>query len=80
MISKAKGADDAAPENNDAPESDNLDYEGFRALARQSELSKYERIGFPDAYRAVGKTGNHGLLRSPDDGEYLAGRGGFESQ
>jgi SAM-dependent methyltransferase len=29
-----------------------LDFEAFRALARDSSLSKYERIGFPDSYRA----------------------------
>ncbi len=27
-------------------------YEGFRQLAQQDDLSRYERIGFPDAYRA----------------------------
>lgn len=32
--------------------SDNLNYEGFRELAKNPALSKYERIGFPDAYRA----------------------------
>ena len=30
----------------------NLTFEGFRALARDGSLSKYERIGFPDSYRA----------------------------
>lgn len=29
-----------------------LDYEGFRALARNPHLSANERIGFPDSYRA----------------------------
>ena len=29
-----------------------LDYEGFRRLAREEGLSRYERIGFPDDYRA----------------------------
>ncbi|MGG5824037.1 hypothetical protein [Falsiroseomonas sp. HW251] len=29
-----------------------LDYEGFRLLARDDRLSPYERIGFPDSYRA----------------------------
>jgi hypothetical protein len=29
-----------------------LDYEGFRRLARKEGLSRYERIGFPDTYRA----------------------------
>lgn len=28
-----------------------LDFEGFRRLAGDSTLSKYERIGFPDSYR-----------------------------
>jgi len=28
-----------------------LDYEGFRALARNPHLSVHEKIGFPDAYR-----------------------------
>lgn len=29
-----------------------LDYNGFKELAKNSNLSKYEKIGFPDAYRA----------------------------
>jgi len=29
-----------------------LDFEGFRALARDESLSRYEKIGFPDSYRA----------------------------
>jgi hypothetical protein len=29
-----------------------LDFEGFRRLAGDPTLSKYERIGFPDSYRA----------------------------
>ncbi|WP_346295505.1 class I SAM-dependent methyltransferase [Rhodopseudomonas sp. P1] len=29
----------------------NLNYEDFKRLARDQALSKYERIGFPDAYR-----------------------------
>jgi hypothetical protein len=29
-----------------------LDFEGFRQLASDPALSKYERIGFPDSYRA----------------------------
>lgn len=29
-----------------------LTYEGFRELARDSKLSRYEKIGFPDSYRA----------------------------
>ena len=28
-----------------------LDYDGFRALARDPSLSPYEKIGFPDSYR-----------------------------
>ncbi|MEL6524812.1 MAG: SAM-dependent methyltransferase [Chloroflexota bacterium] len=28
-----------------------LDFEGFRALASDESLSKYEKIGFPDSYR-----------------------------
>ena len=28
-----------------------LDYEGFRELAKNKELSQYEKIGFPDDYR-----------------------------
>lgn len=32
--------------------SDDLNYEAFRELAKNPALSKYERIGFPDAYRA----------------------------
>lgn len=28
-----------------------LNFEGFRALAREPGLSRYERIGFPDSYR-----------------------------
>jgi len=28
-----------------------LNFEGFRDLARESGLSRYERIGFPDSYR-----------------------------
>ena len=30
----------------------NIAYEDFRRLAKDESLSKYERIGFPDAYRA----------------------------
>lgn len=30
----------------------NIGFEDFRKLAQQDGLSKYERIGFPDAYRA----------------------------
>jgi hypothetical protein len=30
---------------------DNLDYEGFRQLAVENDLSRFERIGFPDSYR-----------------------------
>ena len=30
---------------------DNLDYEGFRKLAVEKDLSRFERIGFPDTYR-----------------------------
>lgn len=30
----------------------NLRYEDFRRMARDESLSKYERIGFPDSYRA----------------------------
>jgi len=39
---------------NDHLRFDDLDYEGFRALAKNSDpaLSKYNRIGFPDSYRA----------------------------
>jgi hypothetical protein len=29
-----------------------LDYEGFRQLAQRSDLSRYQRIGFPDSLRA----------------------------
>ena len=29
-----------------------LDYEGFRKLALRSDLSRYQRIGFPDSLRA----------------------------
>jgi hypothetical protein len=29
-----------------------LDYEGFRRLAKRSDLSRYQRIGFPDSLRA----------------------------
>jgi SAM-dependent methyltransferase len=29
-----------------------LDYEGFRGLAKDGNLSCYEKIGFPDSYRA----------------------------
>jgi len=29
-----------------------LDYAGFAELAKNDSLSKYERIGFPDSYRA----------------------------
>lgn len=29
-----------------------LDFEGFRALARDPSLSPYEKVGFPDSYRA----------------------------
>jgi hypothetical protein len=29
----------------------NINYEGFRALAKDDSLSKYEKIGFPDSYR-----------------------------
>jgi cyclopropane fatty-acyl-phospholipid synthase-like methyltransferase len=36
-----------------APNSiDNLSFEEFRRLASDASLSKYERIGFPDSYRA----------------------------
>lgn len=31
---------------------DNLSFEEFRRLAKDPSLSKYERIGFPDSYRA----------------------------
>ena len=31
--------------------SDNLSYEAFKLLAKDSSLSKYEKIGFPDSYR-----------------------------
>lgn len=30
---------------------ENLDYEGFRALARDESLSRHEKVGFPDSYR-----------------------------
>lgn len=30
---------------------DDLDYEGFRRLAVEKNLSRFERIGFPDTYR-----------------------------
>jgi hypothetical protein len=30
----------------------NLDFEGFKALARDSSLSPHEKVGFPDSYRA----------------------------
>jgi hypothetical protein len=30
---------------------DDLDYEGFRKLAVEKDLSRFERIGFPDSYR-----------------------------
>jgi hypothetical protein len=30
---------------------DDLDYEGFRKLALAKDLSRFERIGFPDSYR-----------------------------
>jgi cyclopropane fatty-acyl-phospholipid synthase-like methyltransferase len=30
----------------------NISYEDFRRLAKDESLSKYERIGFPDAYRS----------------------------
>lgn len=33
------------------PNFDDLDYEGFRKLAQDKSLSKYEQIGFPDSYR-----------------------------
>jgi hypothetical protein len=29
-----------------------LDFEGFRALARDPALSRHEKVGFPDSYRA----------------------------
>ena len=29
-----------------------ISYEDFRRLAKDESLSKYERIGFPDAYRS----------------------------
>ena len=35
---------------------DDLDFEGFRRAAQDTSLSEYERIGFPDSYRA-GKEG-----------------------
>ena len=28
-----------------------LDFEGFRELARDDSLTRYEKIGFPDSYR-----------------------------
>jgi hypothetical protein len=31
---------------------DSLNFEGFRRLAEDGTLSKYEKIGFPDSYRA----------------------------
>jgi hypothetical protein len=31
--------------------SDDLDYDGFRRLATDPSLSRYQKIGFPDAYR-----------------------------
>lgn len=31
---------------------ENLNFDGFAALARDDRLSKYEKIGFPDSYRA----------------------------
>src|SRR5207302_4489304 len=31
---------------------ENVTYESFRHLASDESLSKYERIGFPDSYRA----------------------------
>ena len=33
------------------PDFSRLDFDGFRDLARDSRLSRYERIGFPDSYR-----------------------------
>jgi hypothetical protein len=30
----------------------NLDFRGFAELAKDATLSKYEKIGFPDSYRA----------------------------
>ena len=31
---------------------DDLNYDSFRELAKNSDLSKYEKIGFPDGYRS----------------------------
>lgn len=33
-----------------------LDYEGFRNLATRTDLSRYQRIGFPDSFRAGRET------------------------
>jgi 2-polyprenyl-3-methyl-5-hydroxy-6-metoxy-1,4-benzoquinol methylase len=35
---------------------DDLDFEGFRRAAEDSSLSEYEKIGFPDSYRAGKET------------------------
>jgi len=38
--------------NNNKNRFANIDFEAFRNLAKDSSLSKYERIGFPDNYRS----------------------------
>ena len=30
----------------------NLTYEDFKAMAKDKKLSRYEKVGFPDSYRA----------------------------
>lgn len=38
--------------NEDLSRFQNLTFEGFRQLAADEKLSRYEKIGFPDTYRA----------------------------
>jgi 2-polyprenyl-3-methyl-5-hydroxy-6-metoxy-1,4-benzoquinol methylase len=44
---------------------DDLDFEGFRKAATQETLSEYEKIGFPDSYRA----GREGAILADIEGK-----------